>query len=184
MSRCALMIVVAVTVCATAGGSRAGESNAKSTTTAVLYSVTFTVVPGMHPILFLPLGNQAESDACIAVSAALGTLGLLMGPGAGHLYAGRRDRWWLGVELRLLGLTAMVVGAYLYGASRDYHPKGSRLLIVTGGLLLFGSALYDVLTVSRSVDRYNRAQWISAVSVKPHYDSRLESVGMRLAVSF
>jgi hypothetical protein len=116
----------------------------------------------------------------------IASLGLILGPGAGHAYAGKTERFWRGVAIR--GIVASFTGAVAYSAA-DNSDFGVGIIqaavaLVVGGGICLVSAVHDISTVGTSVDEYNREHGFSSLTVKPIYMLAQKAPGLMLTLSF
>jgi len=123
----------------------------------------------------LSLGTTAAGFALLAAGGksggdgtmTLGLLTLLIGPSAGHIYAGETGHA-VGMSLvRGAGLIAFVAGVVkatmVYGASDcfdcDHYDSGNRdnaaTLMWVGGLSFVAATLYDIIDAPRAARRRN-----------------------------
>lgn len=107
--------------------------------------------------------------ATASPASAVGAVGLVIGPSAGHWYAGSRNLG--GIALRTTALVIVAFGALQYDAD---HGDGDAGLsrnnrqsagIMLGGLgLLVASTVHDTVTAGRAARRWNDAH---ALTVAP-----------------
>jgi hypothetical protein len=125
----------------------------KSTAEAYLVTIAATTVP----IALSALAEPDDASKATTFQNALGVVGIagmLLGPSAGHWYLGEGVT--TGLALRLTG--AAVIGGLVLG---DPHANHVGVLIVGGiagvGLWETGT-IWDLVTLPRSVRRYNKRQ--------------------------
>lgn len=120
----------------------------KRLSTAVL--VTLAATSG--PLAVAALGESCDTDACAGTTGMIGLAGLVLGPSAGHWYAGEGVT--TGLVLRGAATTATV-----FLALRDPHLESPVVtiggLIVAAGVMETG-ILWDLVTLPRAVRRHNR----------------------------
>jgi hypothetical protein len=85
-----------------------------------------------------------------AVSAAV----CVVGPSAGHFYAGESGRAWISSGVRAGGLVLLAAG--LPGTFTDSRDDNNRALVTAGLVVVGGSMLYGIIDGPRAVGRHNR----------------------------
>jgi hypothetical protein len=148
----------------------------KSATIATVISAAGTLAGGA---LFLASWNTDDSTLF-----ALGTGALMLGPSAGHWYAGQALTW--GLPVRLAGAGLAVAGAMAYAGcttvSLGEDDCNSQGLII-GGLATIGAgALIDIATAGRSARAYNERHWQLAPTMVS--DGQARAMGFGLSGSF
>jgi hypothetical protein len=127
------------------------EGPPKNLLSAYLITVASTSVPVMLGALAAPDdGHQATTFQ--NAMGIVGIAGMVLGPSAGHWYAGEGVT--TGLALRLTG--AAVIGGLVVG---DPHANHVGMLIVggiTGVGLWEAGVIWDLATLPRSVRRYNK----------------------------
>jgi len=173
----------------------------KSKRTAEVYSLLSTFVPvvvggalllrgqGSAPIGSDPVtirnNGQSEYTATLA-GLAIGSAGIILGPGVGHAYAGKMGRFWNGVAIR--GMVASLTGAMLYSVS-ETSDFGAGIVtaviaLVVGGSICLVSMTHDISTVGTSVDDYNKEHGFPSLTIRPTYYARHKAPGLMLTMSF
>ena len=130
-----------------AAASRSTHANANGTA-AQVSSIVFTLVP-------LAAGFAMQNE----VGGVLGFGGVLLGPSVGYFVGGHPVR---GVQggLGRMGLTALGAGLFgvglTQGLSYGNDDMALAAVIAAGavGVVIIGSAVYDMATVHASVDRH------------------------------
>jgi hypothetical protein len=128
---------------------------AKSTTSA--YLITFASMFGPLAISAVVVNERSGGEKLTTFDKGLGAFafaGVLLGPSAGHWYVGEGVT--TGLALRLTG-TAIFAGV----AIGDPQMNHLGVWIAGGmtGLVLFeAGAAWDLITLRRSVSRYNKRQ--------------------------
>ncbi|HTL35733.1 MAG TPA: hypothetical protein VL326_21535 [Kofleriaceae bacterium] len=149
--------------------------NAKSFLGAYLVTVAATSVPVVIGALSEPEDGQSATPLQTTFGV-VGIAGLVLGPSAGHWYLGEGVT--TGLALRLTG--AAVIGGL---AISDPHAEHLGVLIVGGitGLGLYeAGAIWDLVTLPRSVRRYNKRQLdLQLAPLVTH-----ETTGLSLAGTF
>jgi hypothetical protein len=128
---------------------------ARSLGTAWAYSIAGTLAPACVGLALLVLDGDGAGLG--GVGAALFNLGVLAGPSAGHAYLGDERRFWIGVGLRLVGVSAgLAIGHALDRDDEflDLVPTESQILILVG---LAGSTAYSLATLGPSARERNVA---------------------------
>jgi len=169
----------------------------KSRNTAEARSLLCTLVPlAVGGALILhgqgnaPIGSDLGSgkidDTETLAGLAIGSAGIILGPGMGHAYAGQMGRFCGGVVIRGVGawLTTALVTSASDNSSLDVAVMQGVIALVVGGSICLGSAIYDIATVGRSVDKYNHSHGFSDVRLTPTYFASHRAPGVMLTLSF
>ena len=147
--------VVAPTVAPIPGGSP------KSPQTALLLSLGMTA----GGLGLVALGGETRVPA---ISTA-GSIAFLVGPTAGHIYAGHTAN--AGLAARGIGMLAGLVGAVMIVScidscgSNDGRAESGAVLFIGGGLLYAGGAIYEIATAPEAAHRYNKEHGFEATVV-------------------
>jgi hypothetical protein len=165
----------AVLLVALAADAHAEPSRSpKDPTTATLVSVGATLVP-------IALGIASKNGTSGLI---LATAGVVLGPSAGHWYAG--EVGWTGLAIRGLGLaaTALVIDDSFQCAIGDGGESGKNCSLADGVLfggvsLLIGGVIFDWLRVGDSARRANAR----SVQIAPTVISGPQSTGTGLGLS-
>ena len=135
----------------------AEDGTQKSETAATALSISAGLV--LPAGLVLAADNESGSTRTYLVEGAIAAI--LLGPTAGHWYAGRG--WTDATTVRIAGAAAGVAGVALLSTDCD----GSCTITEVGGILVAGSAialvggaLYDAATAGRSAREYNARQLV------------------------
>ncbi len=138
----------------------------KSPGTAMLWSVGTTLAG----IAMVGAAFDERSEGLLLIGAGL----TLVGPSAGHIYAGEGSHALKASLLRAGGVLVFALGAAEYGSYEcyDYYceergSSGGEAAMWIGGLLVVGSALYDFYDASRAVHRYNDRKRKAAYQFSP-----------------
>jgi len=85
--------------------------------------------------------------------------GLIVGPSAGHFYAGQTGRGIKGIVMRggILVLAAVVGCELDRNASPDSEGLAVGFSLLIGGLLGYAHGIYDICTTPSSVRKYNKS---------------------------
>lgn len=169
----------------------------KSKSVALASSLIWTLVPAavggammLHGQRISPInfgqGSGQTNDTETLIGLGIGSLGVVLGPGAGHAYAGRMGKFWGGAAIR--GLVAPLAFAGAIGiaiaSESDESVAGSIVLVVGAGTLFLTSVVYDIATVGRSVDQYNRNHSIVGIRFEPGYIARYNAPALCISVRF
>jgi hypothetical protein len=150
----------------------ASTAEPKSEATATAISLVGTLAGGA---LFAASWN-ADSGGVLL----LGTGALMLGPSAGHWYAGQALTWGLPVRIAGAGLvaTGALAGLACSGVTLGEDDCGGSDMVV-GGLVAIGvGAIIDIATSSGAAREYNERQW----QVTPMLVSDGQSQGMGLGI--
>lgn len=159
----------------------------KSKSTAWQSSLACTVMPVVAGIALLSDDGGGGSPRT-AAGVGIGSLGILCGPGVGHLYAKNEDSFAKGVIIR-----AAAGAVAIYSISKfeidiwgnDNHDNtGPVLGFILGGSTLVVSAIYDISTVSKSVDRYNEQRGFAQIKLQPRYWANHQAIGISFGATF
>ena len=131
----------------------------KNAGTAVLLSLGMTAGG-------LGLAALGDSERIPALSTA-GSIMFVVGPTAGHIYAGHA--WNAGLGARLAGAGVAMLGVVeavgcIDGCSSD-RGNAAAVLLIGGGLLYVGGGLYEIATAGEAAHRYNREHGFEATVV-------------------
>lgn len=143
----------------------AAAEDLKSEDTGLGYSLATTAVGATliaAGATFSGTGTAPELGAGMLVA---GSVGFLVGPTLGHIYAG--DAWNAGLAIRLGGLTLASAAAMI--AVRDHHGpipggRGTVFTATAAGLLLFTGTLVEVSTVPSAVRSANARLSVAPVA--------------------
>ena len=158
----------------------------KSKKTALTYSLAGTLIPvTAGAVIFFGWSDQFDNwdDAESIIAASLGGFGLIFGPGFGHCYAGNPGRMATGALIRMAPAGLVVAGTAFrssYGVSPGVTAKGVVLAVA----VILPSAIYDIATVGKSVDRYNREHSLTRIELKPTYYAQERAIGLTLSIRF
>ena len=165
----------------------APPDSAKSTSTAINYSVMGTLLPAALGGWLVIEGarGMGANEGKVALGIAIGSLGLIFGPGLGHAYAESprpMKRTWTrtaGVAIAGLGFASM-------GFSDAYgndSPAGVYLMMAVGGGMYLYGAVRDISELDDSVDRYNRQHGYTGVRLSPVYFVHSDAVGLAVSIA-
>ncbi len=155
MSRVVAAIALAA-VLAFAGAARAdapGETPPRPPAprrVSTAYLVTLAATSA--PLAIGALGESCGNDACAGTAGVIAAAGMVLGPSAGHWYAGEGVT--TGLVLRGAAATSVV-----FLALRDPHLE-SPVLTIGGLIAAVGvwetGVIWDLVTLPRAVRRHNR----------------------------
>jgi hypothetical protein len=153
----------------------------KSETTALYWSLGATLIP-------IALGFKLEENVGDKAFIVV-TLGLIVGPSAGHFYAEQMKRGLKSTGLRL-GLSVITLialgqasgsGGGIYG----YPSSGMGIIALGAGIVAVGSAVYDIFTAPRSARKHNELiKKTGNVYFIPKIDIKEESCGLSVVYCF
>jgi hypothetical protein len=162
----------------------------KSTSAGLRYALFGTLVPmaGGGLLVLAGTGNHPNEPLIIG-GAVLGGLGLIVGPGMGHAYAGDGNKLTRGAGLRLLGAAIAGLGVFAVLAADDPYvgsgnPGAGVFPIVAGGSLMLYSGIKDIASTDEAVERYNASLAQASVSVVPAYLTGCDATGIAVSVRF
>jgi hypothetical protein len=171
-------LVFVIALCETAYAQAPGETpprsdESKSIASAYMLTLAATAVPVAVAALGIPEGEQAHPYRAAALGT-IGLAGLVLGPSAGHWYAGHKLT--TGLVLRL-GAAAGFATLTIKNPGNDeigFIIVGS---IVTAGLWEVG-LIWDLATLPRAVRSHNNRRLQVAPLVAPN------ATGLALAGTF
>jgi hypothetical protein len=138
----------------------------KSSGTALLWSLGTTVAG----IAMIGAAFDEESEGLLLLGAGL----TLVGPSAGHIYAGEGSHALEASLLRAGGLLIFTLGAIEYDSYDDCYDyyyceddNDGEAAMWIGGLIVVGSALYDFYDGGRAANRYNDRKRKAAYQFSP-----------------
>jgi hypothetical protein len=158
----------------------------KSRRTAVIYSLVSTSVPVAVG------GVMMHNERSAPLGTGIASLGLILGPGVGHAYAGNMRRFWTGAATRGIVLSsAVAVGAILiHGSSGDSWEEGLPKAMLAIGVIGAGvtictvSAIRDIATADNSADAYNKEHGFRTLTLRPTYIATYKAPGLVLKLTF
>jgi hypothetical protein len=185
MLRIKLLILFATVICVQlAFAQQPAAEGPKSKTIACLTSLACTMVPVVAGIVLLSDGIELGSDRTVAAGVGIGSLGLLCGPGAGHLYAKNEGSFVKGLIIRGTAGAVAVYGLSKIGILYNNDNSLRVLGFLLGGSTIVVSAIHDISTTGRSVQRYNEQHGFSQFNVQPCYFANSEAPGLLLSMWF
>ncbi|GAA5520970.1 hypothetical protein LQ318_04460 [Aliifodinibius salicampi] len=146
------------------------QQQIKSVSQARNIAVTNTVIP-----LAVGIGTVAifENPTVQTVGAALTVYGLATGPSTGNFYAEDYGRGFAGLALRGTGMVLMknATSEILGSRFADAFPVDNKEVkltdtkILIGGALIIGSTIYNIMSVGKSVEKYQEQRNSFALGV-------------------
>ena len=169
-----------------AAADSTSSATPKSKCTALAHSLAWTLVPGTAGVVIMS-GNRNQG-----IGFGVTSLGIILGPGAGHAYAGEMRRFWVGAAVRSLVLSSSILIAVtiVQNSHDDTWDVGlSKLALAatvgcTGAIICIVSAIRDIKSVGKSVDIYNRNHGFADVRMKPTYFVNHKAPGVMLTLTF
>lgn len=137
----------------------------KSSGTALLWAIGTTVAG----IATIGAAFDEESEGLLLLGAGL----TLVGPSAGHIYAGEGSHAVKASLLRAGGVVVFTLGAIENGNYECYDAyyceddDDGETAMWIGGLVVVASTLYDFYDAGRAVNRYNDRRRKAAYQVAP-----------------
>jgi hypothetical protein len=164
-----------------------GETaNLKSPTTAVYWSMGSMVLPSVPLIVTSTVGETHEFLG--ATGIVLCITGVIVGPSAGHFYAGDYMRGFGGI-----GLRAGIAGLGFLGVVKTYTSDSDDMakaiigtvIAGTAGIGILASGIYDIWTCPDAVYKYNQSISNSGgLYLSPEINITEKSYGLTLGYSF
>jgi len=152
----------------------------KSKSKALSYSLVGTLAPVAVSIPLLKDGGSA--------GFALGSFGLLFGPGLGHLYAENSNRFVSGLIIRGLAGGVAIFSVSKFGidiwGNDSQDTFGPIMVFLVGGVTVVASSLHDISTTGESVDWYNKQHALSQIKLQPCYWANHQALGFSLGYRF
>jgi hypothetical protein len=148
------VVLIVILVARTASAQPPGETepvipDEKSALTA--YFVSALATSGPAAVGLLVFGDRDDPRG--AIGGMIATAGMVVGPTAGHWYAGRT--WTTGLTLRLASMG--IVAGMVIRDQQEPLELGTVIVGLTAAGGLWGTgAVWDLVTLPRSVRRYNR----------------------------
>lgn len=184
MRRCAMHCVILIFVVLCQIENSCAQPKPRSVATGRWISIAATLGPAAAAtglFAFDYIGTDLAGSILIGSAA-------IFGPGCGHLYAGRVGHFFGGSAIRGgLILTSTIslaaVGAAIIGGSEEV-ANGAGVVLVSSTALYIGYTIYDIVTVNKSVDRYNEQLKQSNIRLEPRIFSQSRAVGASLSLSF
>ena len=188
MSKTTLVIVSALLVLESLamGADSTSVATPKSRRAAVIYSLVSTSVP------LVVGGVMMNGEHSAPLGTGIASLGLILGPGVGHVYAANTRRFWIGAGTRglVLASTVAVAAILIHDSSGEIWDEGLPKALLAIGVIGAGvtictiSAIHDIATADNSVDDYNSARGFRTLSLRPAYFAHYKAPGLVLNLTF
>ena len=159
---------------------------------ALLCSVVFTGVPAGAGLLITAMVVESDLSFIAPAGILLFWFGVLVGPSAGHVYAGDLRRAYRGAAWRVGGSgvasVALVVISFYALANLSFadpaeYWSGWDVLLGVGLGVVAGSTVWDLATAPLSAAQYNRSLKAD-VRLRPVVDPVQRNAGLSLTVRF
>jgi hypothetical protein len=129
-----------------------------------------------------------HDDPDQTVPALLISSGIILGPSLGYFYAGRPGRAFAGIGFRTAIGFGALIGAFATcgwdcGEGEEAYDTAWGILII-GGALVAGSAIYDIGKVDNAVRAQNLKHAGPKISVLPDYFPGHKTLGLRAKLTF
>jgi len=152
---CKLGIVIALLAVGADAVAQTRDAPRKSTATGRWIALAATMAPLAVGVPLVIDGESTNRSGPSTAGGILVMLGVLVGPGMGHAYAGNADRAGDGI-----------------------------LALAVGGAALVAHAVFDIVGVEGSVEEFNARPVAATVSVVPYVDRQDRAVGLQVAVGW
>ena len=133
-----------------------------------------------------------------ATAIAIGGIAIpVFGPGLGHLYAEQTGQFAKGAAIRAVFSGIIIATAVAWDFDRNFSISfGSRRnrsnsnadwyipVIFASAAGYLTSAIYDIATADRSVDKYNHKHGFASIRLKPYYNPDRKFVGVNICANF
>jgi len=159
----------------------------KNSTEAVGFSILSTGLPSVPLMLCAGIGDVDESLE--VGSFILAISGVILGPSAGHFYAGNTKRGFMSVGFRTVSTSAFLLSSGgVLSIINDASFGNVELYIaiaIVSGVATVGSVMFDIWTCPNSVKKYNRSVLdYRGFYLSPEVDIEDESYGLSLTYRF
>jgi hypothetical protein len=161
----------------------------KSKRTALTSSLLCTLVPAAAGAALVLAGSYSgQNDKAEALAGfAIGSVGMVIGPGVGHAYAEKTGRFWGGVAIR--GAAVALTAAMSFSASENSLSMSdgieqSSMALAVGGCVCSASAIIDISAIGASIDEYNKKPGFSSLTLRPTYIATFKAPGLVLKLTF
>jgi len=163
-----------VLLTSTVYGQAAKPEQPKSESAASGYSLFGTLLPVIVGGVLVDSDADA-SDPRNTVGISILSLGLLVGPGLGHLYA-NNGQFGKGLVFRGAAFATFVYGGSQWDIFDDDDDAAG--LMAAGALLLVYSAVHDIKTADRSAREFNTRHRLSRLELQPYVPGSSNSIGI------
>lgn len=155
----------------------------KSPATGRWISVAATAVPLAVGLPLAFAGEDADESGPSIAGGVLCMLGTIIGPGAGHIYAGSggSGRATKGCMIRL-GIICGTAFIGMAAAPPDSDPPSNSdagiIALAVGGAALLTFSVLDILSVAKSVEEHNAQQSGVTLAAVPHFSPHDKATGL------
>jgi hypothetical protein len=152
----------------------------KSSSKALTMALGHTAIPIAAGLGLMTIGDSNVEGLQLASSVSLITYGGLVGPSMGNFYAKDYVRGGLGIAMRTVGTLMIgrgIASGMAWGNDDEAEgpaPGGNSIAI--GTALVFGSALWNILSAPSSANTYNRRVTNFSVGYDPISKTSLAGV--------
>ena len=168
-----------------AAADSTSNATPKSKRTALIHSLGWTIVPTVAGL------SLTKNESSRGYGVGLTAIGMLVGPGTGHVYARQMKPFLVGVGIRVLVVSSTTLLAAAIANSAHDKPWDESMgqfvlyLGVAGvGLGVWAaSAIHDIASVGNSVDKYNHKRGFADVRITPTYFVNCRAPGVMLTLS-
>jgi hypothetical protein len=165
------------------------DAKPKSKRAALTRSLICMLVPvavGGALVLHGSSGDRNDKVEALA-GFAIGSGGMVFGPGMGLAYAEKKGRFWNGVAIRgaASALTAIIsfsISENSYSISEGIAQ--SSMALAVGGSVCLASAIIDISAIGTSIDGYNKKHCFSSLTLRPTYSAAHKAPGLLLRLTF
>jgi hypothetical protein len=174
--------------------SNSGEAP-KTRNAALNRSLAYTLVPAalggalmlhgqrISPLAFHKGGSKTNDDETL-LGLAIGSMGIVFGPGTGHLYAHRWSKYQMGTGIRVAGGALIIAGIASFDPWSGSGGFGFAPLLILGSTVVVSSAIFDIATVGDSVEEYNEESGFGRLSLRPVLIAPYDAPGLVLTLTF
>lgn len=135
----------------------------------------------------------SKNDYTTDIGVILTSLGIIIGPSAGNMYAQNPESVMKGIGTRLLGSGMALLGGYfiianaissaLGGSNYNTISAGGTLMFVGGTALILYSTIYDIFNAPLNVKKYNKNKGPNYV-LSPVYYTEYQVLGAAISIRF
>jgi len=164
-----VLIFTLCTVCLAQAAEQPQVSGLKSESTAITWSLSCTLLPLLTGVAIM---SETNKDEWNVPAGLLMSSSIMVGPGAGYIYAGKPSRIWLPMAARTLGFMVFGFSAPCkeYGGD-DIRTECNPNVATALGLALFvGAVVYDFTKVDNAVRDHNAERTQNSFSISPRVD--------------
>jgi hypothetical protein len=186
--KCKILVLLMLFVFYVPYNCGAEDSKLKNPATAIGYSIGATLLPSIPTLISLYSSEEGEVYVPVT-SLALSLAGIIVGPSAGHFYAGNRKKGMSSIGFRSIcfgvgALTLLAGGAFML-ANMDADPTFFFMVATSSGIAIAGSAILDILTCPNSVREHNQSvRGYNGIYLTPEIDLKYKNYGLSLGYKF